>query len=94
MKGAYATYFDNPFESLRMDRPAYKAQAEYSLRAVTDAALGAAFTPLLAALQAAIAGFDENLTDRAQSTAGGTDAYHLARTAWLEFVDDTMKRTT
>ena len=91
MKGAYATYFDNPFESLRMDRPAYKAQAEYSLRAVTDAALGAAFTPLLAALQAAIAGFDENLTDRAQFTAGGTDAYHLARTAWLEFVDDTMK---
>ena len=52
---------------------------------------GAVFTPLLVALQAAIDGFDENLTDRNQSTAGGTDAYHLARTAWLAFVDDTMK---
>ena len=42
-------------------------------------------------LQTAIVGFNENLTDRTQSMAGGTDAYHLARTAWLEFVDDTMK---
>ena len=91
MKGAYSTYFENPFESLRMDRPAYKAQAEYSHRAVTEAALGALFTPLLAELQAAITGFDENLTDRNQSTAGGTGAYHAARTAWLTFVDDTMK---
>ncbi|MGY3089746.1 hypothetical protein ACVWYF_002794 [Hymenobacter sp. UYAg731] len=91
MKGAYTTYFENPFASLRMDRPAYKAQAEYSLHAVTEAALGAAFTPLLAALATAIGGFDENLTDRNQSTAGGTDAYHLARTEWLAFVDDTMK---
>ena len=91
MKGAYATYFDNPFNSLRMDRPAYKAQAEYSLHAVTEAALGAAFTPLLAELATAIGGFDESLTDRNQSTAGGTDAYHLARTEWLAFVDDAMK---
>jgi len=91
MEGAYFTYFTNPFESLRMDRPAYKAQAEYSHRAVTTAALGAAFTPLLAELQTAIDGFDENLADRNQSTAGGTDAYHAARLEWLAFVDDTMK---
>ncbi|GAB3870176.1 hypothetical protein GCM10028824_18470 [Hymenobacter segetis] len=91
MAAAYFTYFTNPFESLRMDRPAYKAQAEYSYRAVTEAKLGTLFAPLLADLQKAIDGFDESLTDRSQSTAGGTDAYHLARTEWLEFVDDTMK---
>ena len=91
MQGAYSTYFDNLFLSLRMARPDYKAQAAYSLRTLREAALGAAFTPLLADLETAIAGFDENLTDRNQSTAGGTEAFHAARTAWLEFVDDTMK---
>ena len=91
MQGAYSTYFDNLFLSLRMARPDYKAQAQYSLRTIRQAALGAAFTPLLAELETAIAGFDENLTDRNQSTAGGTGAFHVARTAWLEFVDDTMK---
>lgn len=91
MEGAYFTYFTNPFESLRMDRPAYKAQAKYSHRAVSTAHLGVVFISLLAELQTAIDGFDENLTDRNQSTAGGTDAYHLARTEWLTFVDDTMK---
>ena len=91
MQGAYSTYFDNPFLALRMARPDFKAQAQYSHRAVTEAALGAAFTPLLAALATAIAGFDENLSDRNQSTAGGTDAFRLARTEFLEFVDDTLK---
>jgi len=90
MKGPNATYFENPFLTLSMARPAYKAQAEYSLRAVREADLGAAFTPLLAALETAITGFDENLTDGGQSTAGGTGAYHEARTAWLDFVGDTM----
>ena len=91
MQGAYSTYFDNLFLSLRMARPAYKAQAQYSLRAARAAGLGAAFTPLLAALETAITGFDENLTERNQSTAGGTDAFHAARTKWLVFVDDTTK---
>ena len=91
MKGAYSTYFDNLFESLRMARPDFKKQAQFSLRAGREAHLPAVFTPLLAALDAAINGFDENLTERGQSTAGNTDAYHLARTGWLEFVDDTMK---
>jgi hypothetical protein len=91
MKGAYATYFDNLFLGLRMSRPAYKAQAQYCRRAVTEAALGPALVPLLAALDTAIAGFDENLSDRTQSTAGGTGAYHAARAEWLTFVDDTMK---
>ncbi|GAB3656458.1 hypothetical protein GCM10027594_29010 [Hymenobacter agri] len=79
------------FLSLRMARPAYKAQAQYSLRAIRQAGLGAAFTPLLAKLETAIAGFDENLTDCNQSTAGGTDAFRAARAQWLAFVDDTMK---
>ena len=91
MKGPYSTYFANPFRALLMSRPAYKAQAQYSLRAVTEAALGAPFAPLLAALDTAIAGFDENLADRSQSTMGGTEAFHEARAEWLEFVDDTMK---
>ena len=91
MKGPYSTSFANPFQALTMARPAYKAQASYSLRTIREAALGAAFTPLLAALETAITGFDENLIDRNQSTAGGTEAFRTARTAWLEFVDDTMK---
>jgi len=91
MKGPYSTYFDNPFLALRMKRPAYKAQAQYSLQALTEANLGSVFTPLLAALDTAIGGFDESLTDRNQSTAGSTDAFQLARAAWLEFADDTMK---
>ena len=91
MQGAYSTFFDNLFLTLRMGRPAYKAQAEYSLRAVREAALGAVFTPLLADLDAAIKGFDENLTDRNLSTAGGTADYRRARKAWLTFVEDTMK---
>jgi len=91
MQGAYSTYFDNLFLSLRMARPEFKAQAQYSLRTIREAALGAAFTPLLAELETAITGFDENLAERNQSTAGGTEAFHAARTRWLEFVDDTMK---
>ncbi|HEX8327362.1 MAG TPA: hypothetical protein VF629_07465 [Hymenobacter sp.] len=91
MQGAYSTYFDNLFEALRMARPDFKAQAEYSLRAGREAALGTAFAPLLAELETAIGGFDENLADRGQSTAGGTTAFRQARAEWLEFVDDTMK---
>ena len=91
MKGVYSTYFENLFLTLRMARPAFKAQASYSLRAGREAGLGQLFLPLLADLEKAIDGFDENLTGRNQSTAGGTDAYHLARTAFLTFVDDTMK---
>lgn len=91
MPGAYATYFDNPFLNLRMMRPEFKAQAQYALRAGRQAALAPAFAPLLAALETAIAGFDENLAERNEPTAGATGTYHEARTAWLEFVDDAMK---
>jgi hypothetical protein len=91
MEGAYSTYFDNFFLALRMARTDYKDQALHTLRAVTQASLGAAFTPLLAELKAATDDFDENLTERSESTADETSAYHLARTAWLAFVDDTMK---
>ena len=91
MKGPYSTHFDNLFLALRMARPDYKAQALANLRAVREAALGKPFDPLLAALETAIDGFDEHLTDSNTSTAGETGAYHKARTEWLEFVDDTMK---
>lgn len=91
MANPYFTYFDNSFEHLRMDWPTYKAQAEYSLRAPRQVALGAAFGPLLAALETAIASFDENMTERNQSTAGGTNAFREARQQWLAFVDDTLK---
>ena len=91
MQGAYSTYFDNLFLSLRMGRPAYKAQAEFSLRAARTAKLSGAFTPLLEALETAIGEFDENLADRNQSTSGGTVAFAKARKEWLAFVDDTMK---
>jgi hypothetical protein len=91
MAARYSTYFDNLFLTLRMARPEYKTQAQYSLRACREAELGQEFIPLLAELEAAITNFDENLADRGQSTAAGTEAYHAARTEWLEFVDDTMK---
>lgn len=91
MAQPYATYFENFFEALRMARPDYKAQAEYALRAGRQAQLAAVFNPLLADLEAAINGFDENLTDRQQPTQGNTEAYKTARKAWLAFVDDTMK---
>ena len=91
MPGAYATYFDNPFLNLRMTRPEFKAQARYALRAGRQGELDAVFTPLLAALETAIAGFDEALLDSSESTAGATGTYHEARAAWLEFVDDTNK---
>ena len=90
MQGTNSTYFENLFLALRMARPDFKAQALHSLRAGREARLGKAFDPLLTDLETALAGFDENLTDRTQSTAGGTDAYHRARTAWLDFVGDTM----
>jgi hypothetical protein len=91
MPGPYSTYFDNPFAALRMARPEFKAQAQYALRAVREAGLGAAFTPLLAKLETAIADFDEKLTSRQEPTEGDTAAYRQARKEWLGFVDDTLK---
>ncbi|MDO7874048.1 hypothetical protein Q5H93_04835 [Hymenobacter sp. ASUV-10] len=89
MKKKYFSYFENPFLALRMPRPAYKEQAQHTLRAVREADLGAAFEPLCETLETAINDFDENLTEREESTAGDTRAYHTARANWLEFVDDT-----
>jgi len=88
---AYSTYFDNLSLSLRMARPDHKARAQYSLRIAREAGLGVPFASLLADLKTALAGFNENLADRNQSTAGGTEAFRAARAKWLEFVDDTMK---
>ena len=91
MTGSYSTYFDNPFLALRMARPAFKEQAQHVARAVRDAKPGAAFDPLLTALDTAIAGFDDKLTDRVEPTAADTEAYRRARKDWLSFVDDAMK---
>ena len=91
MTGPYSTYFDNPFLALRMARPAFKEQAQHVARAVRDAKPGAAFDPLLTALDTAIAGFDDKLTDRVEPTAADTEAYRRARKDWLTFVDDAMK---
>ena len=91
MTGSYSTYFDNPFLALRMARPAFKEQAQHVARAVREAKPGAAFDPLLTALDTAIAGFDDKLTDRVEPTAADTEAYRRARKDWLSFVDDAMK---
>jgi hypothetical protein len=88
---AYFSYFDNFFLYLRISRPNFKAAAEYTLTAGRAANLGAALTPYLDELAAALKGFDEKLTERTASTQGDTEAYRTARTAWLTFVDDTMK---
>ena len=61
------------------------------MRIAREAGLGVPFASLLADLKTALAGFNENLADRNQSTAGGTEAFRAARAKWLEFVDDTMK---
>lgn len=91
MAAPYFDYFANPFLALRMSRPAYKAQASYCHTAIEQAKLGAAFQQLLSDLQKAVDGFDANLTERGQSTAGTTGTYHAARKAWLLFVDDMLK---
>ncbi len=89
MKKKYFTYFENPFLALRMPRPAYKEQAQHTVRAVREANLGAALEALATALETETNGFDENLIERAAPTAGDTSAYHTARQAWLDFVEDT-----
>ena len=89
MKKKYYSYFENPFLALRMTRPAYKEQAQHLVRAVREAALGGPFEALCDALETEIGDFDENLTERQQPTAGDTAAYHVARQAWLDFVEDT-----
>jgi hypothetical protein len=89
MKKKYFSYFENPFLALRMPRPAYKEQAQHTLRAVREAQLGDAFGALCDALEKVIDEFDEDLTEREEPTEGDTRAYHTKRTEWLEFVDDT-----
>ncbi|TGE25553.1 hypothetical protein E5K00_10305 [Hymenobacter aquaticus] len=88
---AYQTYFDNFFATLPMSRTNFKALGAATHLAVKQAELGAEFTPHLTALQTALDGFDENLTEADESTSGGTEAFRTARKAWLTFVDDAMK---
>ena len=89
MKKKYFTFFDNLFLGLRMTRPEYKEQAQHLLRAVREAALGPVLEAECVALEAKINAFDENLAEREAPTQGDTTAYHTARQAWLDFVEDT-----
>ncbi|KAA9332333.1 hypothetical protein F0P96_12710 [Hymenobacter busanensis] len=88
---AYQSYFDHFFATLPISRVNFKALGTATLASLRQAQLGADFTAHETALQAALAGFDENLTDAGESTSGGTAAYRAARKQWLAFVDDTMK---
>ncbi|UOQ74507.1 hypothetical protein [Hymenobacter cellulosilyticus] len=88
---AYQSYFDNFFATLPMSRTNFKALGTATHLAVKQADLGAEFSAHLTALQAALDGFDENLTGADESTAGDTEGFRAARTQWLEFVDDAMK---
>jgi hypothetical protein len=88
---AYQSYFDNFFASLPISRVNFKALGSATLTKLREAKLGAEFAPHEAALQAALDGFDENLTDADESTSGDTAAFKAARKQWLAFVDDTMK---
>ncbi|RSK42500.1 hypothetical protein [Hymenobacter perfusus] len=88
---AYRSYFDHFFATMPISRTNFKALGQGTHTALTQAALGAEFNAHLTALQTALDGFDENLTDAAEPTAGGTEAYRAARKQWLLFVDDAMK---
>jgi|GEM_PF-1749362 len=88
---AYESYFENFFATLPISRVNFKALGTSTLTTVKQADLGSELTPHLTALQAALDDFDENLTDANEATAGDTLAFRTARTAWLTFVDDTMK---
>ncbi|UOQ55258.1 hypothetical protein [Hymenobacter cellulosivorans] len=88
---AYQSYFDNFFATLPMSRTNFKALGAATHLAVKQAELGNEFNAHLTALEAALNGFDVNLTDADESTSGGTEAFRMARRQWLTFVDDTMK---
>ncbi|OON65863.1 hypothetical protein [Hymenobacter sp. CRA2] len=88
---AYQSYFDNFFATLPLSRVNFKQLGTATLGALREAQLGKEFAPHEAELTAALAGFDVNLTDAAESTSGDTAALRAARQQWLSFVDDTMK---
>lgn len=88
---AYQTYFDHFFATLPMSRVNFKQLGTTALTRLREASLGAEFGPHEDALQTALEGFDDNLTDADESTAGDTEAFRAARKQWLSFVDDTMK---
>lgn len=84
--GAYFTYFLNFFLSLAISRPNFRGLAQYTRDALKGAGLGPLFEPFIQDLDVAIAGFDVNLTERNDPTAGSTEAFRQARKAWLTFV--------
>lgn len=88
---AYQTYFDHFFATLPMSRVNFKQLGSTALTRLREASLGGEFRPHEDALQTALDGFDDNLTDADESTAGDTEAFRAARKQWLAFVDDTMQ---
>jgi len=88
---AYQSYFDNFFATLPISRVNFKALGTSALTAGRQAGLGPEFTAHFTALEAALNGFDENLGEADESTAGDTEAFRTARKNWLTFVDDATK---
>ena len=87
----YFSLFANFFLTLVISRPNFRGLAQYTLDALKLARatgrIGELFDPLIQALTEALESFDTKLTERADPTAGDTEAFRLARTAWLDFVE-------
>ena len=95
MNRPYFSLFANFFLTLVISRPNFRGLAQYTLDALIHArstgrldALGATFDELIVALKTAIEKFDETLTERLDPTAGDTEAFRLARAAWLAWVQE------
>ncbi len=95
MNRPYFSLFANFFLTLVISRPNFRGLAQYTLDALKQArtagrlsALSAPFDALIVALTTAIAEFDGTLTERLDPTAGNTEAFRLARAAWLSFVQE------
>lgn len=82
----YFSYFLNFFLTLVISRPNFRALAQYTRDALKGAGLGPLFDPFIQDLDTAIAGFDVNLIQREDPTAGDTEAFRQARAQWLHFV--------
>ena len=84
--------FANFFLTLVISRPNFRGLAQYTLDALKQARaagrIPATFDGLILALTDAIAKFDVTLTERLDPTAGDTESFRLARTAWLTWVQE------
>lgn len=86
----YFSLFANFFLTLVISRPNFRGLAQYTLDALklarSTGRIGELFDPLIVALTEALERFDTRLTERQEPAVGDTEAFRLARTAWLAFV--------